>query len=386
MNLLQTPAAPAPAPEAATPRTLGATLMAAALALPLAGLVHAESAPERGQISLKTLDYQDSQPGAPRIHVRTTALGVTAPVSGQWLVGATLTTDSISGASPAYHTSALRKMHDFRRAIDASVTRYLPDGTLTVGANVSDESDYLSRGVSILGTHSSESRNTTWSAGASFNSDAINPTNGIVTDESKQVTHLLLGVTQVLTPGDIVQLNLGLSLGRGYFSDPYKAIDERPRVRNHTTLMARWNHHIDATDATLRSSYRYFADTWRIRAHTLSVEYVQPLADGWTLTPMLRLYTQSAARFYVNVDPDAFPFATNPPAGATSYSEDQRVSAFGARSLALKVAKQIDVDWTLDLKLERYGQRAGWRLFGSGSPGLAPFNYSALQVGLSRQF
>ena len=367
-------------------QSVGAALMAAAMALPLAEPVHAESAPERGLISLKTLDYQDSQPGDPRIHVRAPALSVMAPISSEWAIGGTATSDVISGASPAYHTSGLKQMHDHRRAVEADVTRYLPNGTVTVGASISKESDYLSRGVSVQATRSNESKNTTWSAGFGFNSDVINPTNGVVRNETKQVTDLLLGVTQVLTTDDIVQMNLGLSLGRGYFSDPYKVFDNRPREHNHGTVMARWNHYVEASDGTVRSSYRYYADSWHIKAHTVGVEYVQPLAHGWTVTPLVRLYTQSAASFYVNADPSTYPFPPNPPADALTYSEDQRVSAFGARTVGLKVAKQFNTDWTVDVKVERYGQRADWRLFGSGSTGLAPFNYRSIQVGMSRQF
>jgi hypothetical protein len=373
-------------PELPALETVSLALMAAAMALPLAGPVHAESAPERGLISLKTLDYQDSQPGDPRIHVRASALNVMVPLSSEWVIGATATSDAISGASPAYHTSGLKQMHDHRHALETSVTKYLPNATLTVGGNISSESDYLSRGVSVQATRSSEDKNTTWSAGFGFNSDVINPSNGVVSNETKHVTDLLLGVTQVLTSNDIVQMNLGLSLGQGYFSDPYKVFDERPRQRNHATVMARWNHYVESTEGTVRSSYRYYADSWRIKSHTVGVEYVQPLADGWTLTPMVRLYTQSAASFYVNADPGTYPFPPNPPADAQTYSEDQRVSAFGARTISLKVAKQLNADWTLDLKLERYGQRADWRLFGSGSTGLAPFNYRSIQIGVSRQF
>ena len=49
-DLSRAPAAPL--------QTLGAALLAAAMALPLA--VQAESAPERGLVSLKHLDYLDS--------------------------------------------------------------------------------------------------------------------------------------------------------------------------------------------------------------------------------------------------------------------------------------------------------------------------------------
>ena len=373
-------------PESAPRRGVGAALLSAAMALPLAAAVHAETAPERGIVSLKYLDYLDSQPGDPRIRVHAPALMLMAPISGDWSVGGTLTSDVISGASPAYHTLGLKQMQDHRRAAESEVTRYLPNGTFTIGASISTESDYLSRGLSMQATRSSEDKNTTWNAGLGLTSDVINPTNHIVENETKQVVDLLLGVTQVLTTTDILQMNLGFSNGRGYFSDPYKVFDNRPREHNHSTLMTRWNHHSEATQGTTRLSYRYYSDSWGIKAHTLGVEYVQPMAQGWTVTPLLRLYSQNAANFYVNADASTYPFPPNPPADAIFYSEDQRVSAFGAHTLGIKVAKQLNADWLVDFKVERYEQRAAWSLFSPGSPGLATFYARSIQAGLSRQF
>ena len=370
-------------PDSAERTALGAAFLAAAMALPMAAPAHAESPPERGFVGMKYLDYLDSQPGDNRIQVRAKAVTVIAPVYSDWSISGTFTSDAISGASPAYQSSGLGAMHDERHALDASATRYFPNGTLTLGANVSSESDYLSRGLSLQMTSANESKNTTWSAGIGLNSDEINPSNGIVKNESKHITDLLLGVTQVLTVNDIVQLNVGMSWGTGYFSDPYKFADDRPRTRDHSTLMVRWNHHMEASQGTLRSSYRYYTDSWSITAHTLGLEYVQPLMNGWSVTPLMRVYTQGAASFYVASDDSSYPFA---PSSTSNYSEDQRVSAFGAHTYGLKVAKRIDQDWTADVKLEQYEQRAEWRLSGSGTPGMLPFSARSLQLGISRQF
>ena len=361
-------------------------LLAAALALPTMTVARAETAPERSTISYKLLDYLDSQPGKERVHVRAPAFNFLAPVAGNWALGASVISDAISGASPAYHSSGLQKFRDRRNAGDVNATRYFDHGSVSFGINVSSEADYQSRGVSLQGSRSSEDKNTTWTAGVGVNKDTINPTNRAVNNEHKQVFDLLVGVTQVMSTHDIVQLNLGHAQGRGYFSDPYKVFDNRPRQRNHTTLSARWNHHFEGTGGTARSSYRYYDDSYGIRAHTFSFEWVQPLAQGWTVTPLVRLYSQSAARFYVDASPLPSPFAPNPPEGAVYFSEDHRVSALGGRTWGLKVAKQLGPDWSVDAKFEQYGQRAAWRLFGKGSPGLAAFNARTVQLGAAYSF
>jgi Protein of unknown function (DUF3570) len=368
----------------ATPRTLSASLLAAAMSLPCVAV--AQTPPERASVTLRMLDYLDSQPGAERVRVRAPALSVLAPVGERWSLGGMLMKDSISGASPAYHTRALSKLTDERHAGEASVTRYGANTTFTLGAQYSTEADYLSRGISGQATLSSADKNTTASFGLGLNRDTINPVTRAVVNERKRVVQAVLGLTQVLTPQDIVALNVGLVRGRGYFSDPYKVFDERPRERDQRTLMLRWNHHFAASDGSLRSSYRYYRDSFGVRAHTLNVEYVQPLAYGFSVMPLLRLYDQSAARFYVDADASTAPFPPNPPEGAVHFSEDQRLSAFGARTVGLRVIKQINSHWSVDLKAERYDQRGAWRVMGSGSPGLAPFRARSFQLGATYLF
>jgi len=386
---------------------LGAALLSAAMALPcVMTSAQAESAPEKGILSFKYLDYKERQQisadaangysatssnsGASafddRIRVKATASSVMVPLNAEWSMSGTMITDSISGASPAYHTQALTGMKDFRRAFDSSLTHYLPDGTLTVGVNHSSERDYLSRGISLLATHANESKNTTWTAGIGINHDVINPSNRIVSNEKKSGTDLILGVTQVLTMNDIAQLNLGLYSGRGYFSDPYKVYDERPRDRSHQTLQSRWNHHFSDWDGTSRLAYRYYTDNWGIRSHTFDVEWVQQLGSGWSVTPAVRYYTQTAAKFYVEADASLSPFPPNPPADARYYSEDQRVSAFGGITFGLKLVKQLSLDTKVDIKLEQYGQKGAWSMVGAGSKGLAPFYARSLQLGLTHAF
>ena len=386
---------------------LGATLLSAAMALPcVMGVAHAESAPEKGTLSFKYLDYKErqqligdaakgdaglySKSGASafddRIRVKATASSVMLPLNAEWSMAGTLITDSISGASPAYHTEALTAMKDFRRAVDTSLTRYLTNGTVTVGLNHSGENDYISRGVSLLATRATEDKNTTWTAGVGLNRDVINPSNRIVFNETKHVTDFILGVTQVLSMNDIVQFNLGSFKGRGYFSDPYKIYDERPRNRSHETLLARWNHHFSDLNGTSRLAYRYYTDNWGIRSHTFDAEWVQAFGEGWRVAPALRYYTQTAANFYVEADPSLSPFPPNPPANARYFSEDQRVSAFGGLTMGVKFSKQLNLDTKVDVKFEQYGQKGAWTLLGSGSKGLAPFYARSLQVGITHSF
>ncbi len=382
---------------------LGSALAAAAMALPSLQFASAEAPPDHGVVSFKYLHYQDSQIGdgvtvisgassagsSSRMGVNAYSMTALVPVAGEWSIGTTYTSDSVSGASPMYHSSGLTKMTDLRRAVDVELTRYFSTGTLSLGTSYSKESDYLSRGYSVQGSLSTEDKNTTFTLGGSMNNDNINPVIPPYGDYKKKVYSGVVGITRIFSKSDIVQLNVGYSNGNGDFSDPYKVNDNRPTLKNNVTILTRWNHHFDWTDGTAKLSYRYYSDTFGIRAHTFEGEYVQPLSHGWTLTPLLRLYSQSEADFYVAVgaaekaDPTT---PTPPPANAIYYSEDQRLSAFGAITLGLKVSKQINKDWLVDVNYEEYEQRAEWSVNGNGDPSLAPFGARSIQVGLSRKF
>jgi hypothetical protein len=365
---------------------IGAALFAAAMALPFSNAAFAEAAPERGIVAFKYLNYEDSEPEQERMGVNAYTVSAMVPIAGKWSINTSYTYDSVSGASPAYHNfyddnlvSGASKIRDQRYAGDLSVTRYFSKGSVTAGTSYSEESDYISRSYSFQGSLSTEDKNTTFTLGGSFTNDGINSNNGIAVNKKKQVVALLAGVTQILTKKDIVQLNLGYTNGDGYFSDPYKTYDKRPEQRDSKTVMTRWNHHFDGTDGTSRLSYRYYTDTFGINAHALGLEYVQPLPGDWTVIPSVRYYSQTAADFYL-------PYPSEPERGASLYSLDQRLSAFGAITLGIKVEKRIAKEWLVDVKYENYEQRAGWSITGGGDSGLAPFSAKFIQLGLSREF
>lgn len=374
---------------AATKRPVSRALLASALLLSLTRIALADLAPERASISFKYLDYQDRQPEAKRISVTAPALALELPINEEWSFGTSAVVDTVSGASPRYHSepSSLTRMHDKRTANEVRLTRYFPRGSVTVGHAYSSESDYVSRVESLNASLSSEDKNSTLHFGIAASSDRINPTNLVVQNERKEVYDLLLGLTQVISPTDIAQINLTQSNGRGYYSDPYKFFDNRPRNKRSNALLLRWNHHFAASEATSRLSYRYYSDSFGIRSHTLSGEYVQPFGDGWTLTPLARVYSQTAASFFLgptNAPDPSIPDNFQP--GVTLLSEDQRLAAFGGLSLGVKLAKFISKDWLVDVKYEHYRQRSEWAFNASGTPGIAPFKAQILQFGLTYYF
>jgi hypothetical protein len=383
------------------PRHCG-PILAAALALP--GIALAEGAPQDGLIGLKYLYYKEIRDlggtGLKPLTVNSPSVYALVPFGGRFSVEASAVVDSLSGATPRWHTavSSASKMSDNRTAGDVHFTTYFRRAAVGVGVAYSNENDYLSRAVSLDARISSEDNNTTFSFGIGGSRDTVKvntehpgsqgglpiDANGNPIAQKKKGTDLLAGVTQVLTPVDIVQANLTYTQGKGYLADPYKWNDARPDKRNQLALLARWNHNFSDVGGTLRLSYRFYHDSYEVKANSVGAEWVQPYG-ALTFTPELRYHTQSAARFYVDpVAGQPVPLTTSTQSDG-AYSVDYRLSAFGALTAGLKLGYQIDKDWSVDAKASYYEQRGDWRLGGKGSPGLDPFRAQWYQVGVYRR-
>lgn len=372
-------------------------LLMATASLTLASSASAETAPTSTQISFKTLTYRDYQGDEDRIDIDALALQVDIPIAGQWSVSASAVTDAISGASPKYHSSALTPIEDDRKAYSLSGTRYFPQASVTLGTSYSKERDYVSHSYSLQNTLSTQNQNTTLITGIGYTSDKILPNSIFLNNkEEKRVLDVALGLTQVFSQSDIAQATYRHARGRGYYADQYKLYDARPDSRDSDSFLLRWNHHFSGNDSTLRSSYRYYQDSFDIRSSTIDLEYVFNLKNDWQITPLLRYYSQSAASFYydpVANDPWSDSDTVGAPisvvyplyAGGNAVSMDQRLSEFGAFTWGLSIDKTLSRNWSADFKFEQYGQRAAWSVH-EGSPGLDNFSARSIQFGLRYSF
>lgn len=381
------------APERATGASGAAapamqSLLAAALALPGLGLapsVHAETAPESAVFSFRHLEYVDYQRnGGKRISVSAPSAYFLIPAKTSFAVEGSYTLDSVSGASPIYHSTLSGAsgtgISERRKAGDIKGTYYWDRVSVGVRYSNSTEHDYDSNAVAIEAKFATQSQNTTFAIGVGGARDRIRSTNDPTLDESRKSQDYFFGVTQVLSPNAILQSNVQYSPGKGYFSDPYKSLDFRPSDKRSFTWLTRHLQYVPATGGALHSSYRYYRNDWGVMAHQFEFAYYQPFGEGWTIRPRVRYAAQRAADFYR--DP-TFPTGYVP---GEFYSADSRLGSFGAVTLGLKVAKTFKNGLTVDAKYERYEQRADWRVGGPGSPGLEPFQARWWSVGLTKQF
>jgi hypothetical protein len=260
-------------------------------------------------------------------------------------VAGKITLDAITGASPTGATPSdkvqtvtspsgvstqvrkgvvpVNSFHDHRASFDLNFEQPLARTFKTViGGHLSSEKDYLSRGATLTINWDTPDRLTTFSLGAGTNVDRVAPTGGrplglaltSTPDRFGSADKLsadgMLGVTRVLSPRWLIQLNYGRSRETGYLSEPYKivsvvdangtTIDFRNEKRpdRHNTQNVFLSSAYQAGDDVIHFSYRYYWDDWGIRSNTFDLKYRLDLSNGYYVEPHVRIYGQSGANFF----------------------------------------------------------------------------------------
>jgi hypothetical protein len=127
-----------------------------------------------------------------------------------------------------------------------------------------------------------------------------------------------IGLTQIVTRSLIASFNFEVLTDQGYLANPYRKIlyqnsqaglgytqaeQVYPNTRTSNAAAVEAKYYLPYR-AAVTASYRYFSDTWGIRAHTAEVGYTHPwkklIFDG-----SARFYTQNAASFYSDLFPRA---------------------------------------------------------------------------------
>ena len=361
-------------------------LLAAALALPgvVAGPAHAQTAPDQGVIGFRYFDYRDWQPGAERMTVRSPSLYALKPLSDSLSLEGSLVYDAMSGASPLYFNTLSGAsglgITDYRTAGDAKLTKYFDRWAIGVGGAVSSERDYLSRSLSVDVRTWTADKNRTYAFGIAGTKDDINSATFVAEGKHKETYDFLVGVTQNLNAGALIQSNLTYSDGRGYYDDPYKLFDRRPGARRVWAWLTRYNQYVQRFDATLRLSYRYISDSWHADSHTFEVQWVQPLPQQFTLTPGCATSARTT-RFSFTARRSARAWCRASPTARTRGSPR---SAASRRACACRSSSRAAGARTW--RMSFYRQKGSWHFGGDDTPGLLDFSARWYELGVQKTF
>lgn len=327
--------------------------------------------------------YEDYAEEGGRIHVRTHGLFVEKEITPWLALKGNYVYDGISGATPlgapplpGENTVAKVTIEDIRRGGFFEPTLKLANQTFAPQIAYSEESDYRSVGVSL--THSIEfnEKNTTltWAVSHSFDRILPNPGEAILQAENKDVTDVMLGVSQLLGPDTIFTANVTIGYATGYLNDPYKRVlfddfpyypgfpytvfpENRPNHKLREVGYLSIQHFFEPLNGALEGSYRLHHDDWDIIANTLDLKWHQKLGRWLTLSPSFRYHTQTAASFYgthfpgdPSLPPDDPFFIPFP----QYYSADYRISALDTYTYGLSAELKIKDRVSLHVAYQRY--------------------------------
>ena len=318
-----------------------------------------------------------------RVGVRTQGLAASEDLGTDMSIGFTLINDAITGASPTGAMAPagsgqvpLAHLEDHRKSWEADFSRRFKMVNVTLGASESREHDYVSRGWSLTTQTDLNEKNTTLLLGVAGHSDDVetfyDPEHLYV---GKQAFTAIVGVTQILDPRTFVSFNLTWGHETGFLNDQYKVVgktvelvpgsffalvfaENRPGERDTGTLLASVNRAYPAAHAALEASYRFYADTFGITAHTVELQWIQKIGGAVTLSPEVRLYEQGGARFYYyNLNDTAIMPTRVPDSSGTNYSSDYRLSSLYGVTCGIKATWKIRDHVQLDVAFNRYDMR-----------------------------
>lgn len=160
-----------------------------------------------------------------------------------------------------------------------------------------------------------------------------------------------IGVTQLLSPTTIANLNYGLTVQQGQLSNTWNIVpvsDRRtvvqellPRRRIRHAFVGRLAQYLP-WDGAFKGSYRFYIDDWGIRAHTFDFELDQRLAWFAFAGVYYRVHAQTGASFYTtSVAPDSMVGwvgvpGEGTPKGAKIKTADSDLAGLVAQSIGFK--------------------------------------------------
>lgn len=245
--------------------------------------------------------------------------------------------DAVSNASIDVVTTASpykERRNDYGLALDYAVR----DSLITLAVGASREPDYRTRSLSLDIAQETFGGMTTVNLGFTRAADDVGKTGDPTFSDRATHWQYRVGITQILSPKWLASVNLEAVSDTGFLGNTYRvarvfgaAVPERdPRTRSSRAVKFRAIGDMGQRDA-VRAEYRYFWDTWDIKAHTLEAGYSRYLGESFLADGFVRYYSQSAALFY----------SDNAQAETTYVSRNRQLSDFDN----LVVGGKLTFDW-----------------------------------------
>jgi hypothetical protein len=254
--------------------------------------------------------------------------------------------DMVSSASIDVVTSGASKYSEKRTEKTVGVDYLHGNSTMRASYTNSKENDYTANTASLGVSVDMFGDLTTVTLGYSRGWDTVEKVNDPSFSQSVDRQNYRVELSQVVTKDLLLELGYEAITDEGFLNNPYRSVryvdpdssagySFQPEVYPHThtsnaaSLRARY---FLPYRASVNGEYRYYDDTWGVKAQNFGLGYTQPLGD-WTLDLRYRYYTQSAADFYS----DLFPYEN-----AQNYlARDKELSNFTSNTLGVGLSYQF---------------------------------------------
>lgn len=232
-------------------------------------------------------------------------------------VSANYYVDNISSASIDAVTQA--SPYKEKRTQTSAALDYLHDkSTLSYSYTYSTENDYDATTNYIGVSQEMFGGLSTVSLSYTQGDNTVSKTGDASFSDVASFKNYRVSLAQVITKKTIISLTYDIITDEGFLNNPYRQIryldsgsasgysfqaENYPRTRTSNAASFNLRYHLPYRAAAF-IGYRFFTDSWGIKADTVEIGYTHPLKENWIFETGLRYYAQNQADFYS----DLFPF------------------------------------------------------------------------------
>jgi hypothetical protein len=233
----------------------------------------------------------------------------------KYAVSANYYQDMITSASIDVQVSGASEYKEERDQYSLGLEYLRGKTTYNLSFSDSEENDYEAQTTSFGISQDLFGDLTTISMGFSRGSDVVGNSTDPTFEQDIDRWSYRVGVSQILTKSIITSLNLEVITDEGFLNNPYRSYrfvnpaDNRlfvlaqeiyPRTRTSNAVALNTRYFLPYR-AAVYGGYRFFTDTWGIRADTFELGYVHPIKQQWTFEARVRYYQQNNADFYADI-------------------------------------------------------------------------------------
>ncbi len=288
---------------------------------------------DRAELMLHSYDGGGVRATGPALLVRK-SLAERVSLSAQYYV------DRVSNASIDVVTTA-SPYKETRTAYELGADLVLHDASLALALSSSREPDYVANAASLDVAQEVFGGMSTVSLGFTRAADDVGQRKSLGYFDHATHWQYRAGLTQILSPRWLMSANVEIVADNGYLGSPYRvarvfgaAVPERnPRTRTSRAFKLRSITDTGAlvSRSSVRAEYRYFWDTWEVRAQTWEFGASRYIGQRWLLDASLRAYSQSKALFY----------SDNATAETVYVSRNRQLSTFKTTALGVRATYSV---------------------------------------------